>query len=154
MLERGRGETWVAVQVVLLGAIFFMPRFIGEDWGVFSGAATAIGFVISTIGVLIILAAAFFLGGNLTVFPKPKDNGRFVGSGVYAIVRHPMYSGVFLAGLGFALANNSLIALALATVLGIFFDRKAAREEIWLAEKYAEYPEYKKRVKKLIPFIY
>ncbi|GAB4546769.1 MAG: isoprenylcysteine carboxylmethyltransferase family protein [Anaerolineae bacterium] len=154
MSERGRGETWVAVQAVLLGGIFFAPRLINEDWGALSGTVTTIGYGISTLGVLIFLAAAFFLGRNLTVFPKPKDDGHFVGSGVYALVRHPMYSSVFLIGVGFALANNSSVALALAVILGIFFDRKAAQEEIWLTQKYAEYAEYKKRVKKLIPFIY
>jgi protein-S-isoprenylcysteine O-methyltransferase Ste14 len=39
-------------------------------------------------------------------------------------------------------------------VLAYFFDRKAAHEEIWLREKYSEYADYARAVKKFIPGVY
>jgi protein-S-isoprenylcysteine O-methyltransferase Ste14 len=39
-------------------------------------------------------------------------------------------------------------------VLAAFLDRKAAREERWLEEKFPDYPEYRRRVRKFIPFLY
>ena len=45
--------------------------------------------------------------------------------------------------------------LAYAAVVALFFDRKAAHEEAWLEAKYRDdYVAYKKRVKKLLPWIY
>jgi protein-S-isoprenylcysteine O-methyltransferase Ste14 len=74
--------------------------------------------------------------------------------GVYGIVRHPMYGGVTLAALGWSLFALSPLGVLLSMGLFAFFDRKAAQEEIWLAEKYPGYADYKQRVKKLIPFVY
>jgi len=36
----------------------------------------------------------------------------------------------------------------------VFFDVKSRLEERWLAEKFSAYPEYRTRVKKLIPWLY
>jgi protein-S-isoprenylcysteine O-methyltransferase Ste14 len=96
----------------------------------------------------------FHLGGNLTVFPRPIENGVLTQRGVYGLVRHPMYLGVCLLALGWSLFLTSPLAVALTVALGFFFDRKASREEIWLREKYADYPAYQQRVHKLIPWIY
>jgi len=38
--------------------------------------------------------------------------------------------------------------------LAVFFDRKAAYEEIWLRKKYRGYVDYARRVKKFIPGVY
>jgi protein-S-isoprenylcysteine O-methyltransferase Ste14 len=65
-----------------------------------------------------------------------------------------MYTGVILTALGWALFRPSPIALVLVVGLAIFFDRKAAREEVWLADKYPGYAEYRKRTRKLIPYLY
>ena len=74
--------------------------------------------------------------------------------GVYGLVRHPIYTAVILLALGYALAFNSVLAVLGALVLFIFFDSKARREELWLMEKYPDYGNYRKQVKKLLPGIY
>jgi protein-S-isoprenylcysteine O-methyltransferase Ste14 len=56
--------------------------------------------------------------------------------------------------LGWGLIWSSLATVVGALVLLVFFDFKARREECWLEAKFAGYAEYKRRVKKLIPFIY
>ena len=80
--------------------------------------------------------------------------GELIQSGLYGLVRHPMYGGVILSALGWALFRASLPALVLAVILAVFFDRKAHYEEKRLAAAYPEYPDYRRRVRKLIPFIY
>ncbi|MFN7210957.1 MAG: isoprenylcysteine carboxylmethyltransferase family protein, partial [Aggregatilineales bacterium] len=59
-----------------------------------------------------------------------------------------------LVAFGWSLWQTSLVALALSLALCLFFDRKAAQEERWLQAQYPEYAEYRRRVKKLIPFLY
>jgi protein-S-isoprenylcysteine O-methyltransferase Ste14 len=94
------------------------------------------------------------LGRSLTPLPYPREDGQLVQSGVYSIVRHPLYSGLIFAALSWAVFQFSLSHLVGAVILFIFFDAKARREEAWLSEKYQEYPNYQERVKKLIPGLY
>ncbi len=153
----GRGEAWVLGQVILLAAIALVPRHIPglPAWPEsLVGISMVIGVVLGLAGVILISLSALALGKNLTVFPRPKDNGALTQSGVYGIVRHPMYGSVLLMALGWSLFWTNLAALLLSLVLGLFFDRKAHREEGWLEQKYPDYGAYRQRVHKLIPWIY
>ncbi len=77
-----------------------------------------------------------------------------VQHGIYARLRHPLYTAVFCAVLGWSLVWQSWPALAFSLALGVFFDAKARREESWLREKFPEYPDYERRVRRFIPWIY
>jgi len=74
--------------------------------------------------------------------------------GAYRWMRHPIYAGVMLASLGWALWWLSLAGVLYLIVPAVFFDRKAAHEENWLREKYKEYAGYEQQVKKFIPGLY
>jgi protein-S-isoprenylcysteine O-methyltransferase Ste14 len=56
--------------------------------------------------------------------------------------------------IGYALTVQGWLTLLEALVLGIFFDIKSRREEIWLLEHFPDYANYRRKVAKLIPFIY
>jgi protein-S-isoprenylcysteine O-methyltransferase Ste14 len=140
----------LAFQVLLLLAIFFAPRqFEGlpalPDF--LAGVSAVAGVVIGAAGLALVGVSALHLGRNLTVFPRPKADGALTQTGVYGIVRHPMYGGVLLSALGWSLLRASLPGVILSLLLGLFFDRKARREEVWLVEKYPEYTEYRTRVR-------
>jgi protein-S-isoprenylcysteine O-methyltransferase Ste14 len=151
--SNSRGEMWVVVQFVLLFAILLAPFIVrGETW--IHPVGWIPGVIIGGIGAVFVLVSATNLGSSLTAFPRPVEHGKLTQHGIYGIVRHPMYCGVLLLSLGFSLFVLNPVSLILTAVLALFFDRKAAREEIWLAEKYPDYPAYKQRVKKLIPFVY
>jgi protein-S-isoprenylcysteine O-methyltransferase Ste14 len=149
--KTGRGESWVAVQIVLLLAILVCPSWPANLGGLVS---MLIGVLIGVVGLIIVILSASSLGSTLSVFPRPLDDGRLTQTGLYALVRHPIYCGVILSALGWVIFRASIPALVLTLILAIFFDRKAAREEIWLMQKYTEYGTYRQRVHKLIPFIY
>jgi protein-S-isoprenylcysteine O-methyltransferase Ste14 len=107
----------------------------------------ALGGVFGTWGILA-------LGRNLTAFPKPIEGGQLVTGGPYAYVRHPIYTGLILGTLGWAIFRASPLGVLLAVVLFLFFDLKSRQEERWLCEAYEGYAEYQKRVRKLVPLIY
>lgn len=75
-------------------------------------------------------------------------------SGLYGIVRHPMYAGYIPLFLGYYLLNTSLMNVAILILCyGFMFMRIHAEERILLQD--AEYQEYARRVKwRLIPFVY
>jgi protein-S-isoprenylcysteine O-methyltransferase Ste14 len=110
-----------------------------------------------------LVAAATFVGlaalaanrpGNFNIRPEVKPRARLVTDGIYAHVRHPMYLAVLL-GLLAALAADprpwrigAWLALLAALLL------KATREERLLAQRFAEYPAYAARTRRLLPGLY
>ena len=100
------------------------------------------------------LGCTIALGSNITPFPKPSEKAQLVRRGIFSLIRHPIYTGVMFASLGWALVWQSWPTLLMALVLILFFDAKARREEEWLREKFSEYGEYEKCVKRFIPRIY
>ncbi len=146
-----RGEWWVLVQSVLLVATALLPR-VGPPWGAPSqGLTRVLGL---GLGVTFVVLGARTLGASLTVLPRPHNNARFVQTGIYRLVRHPIYSGIIFLAVGWALWRTSVVHLALAAVLLGFFDAKARREEQWLMARFPEYTGYRRQVRKLIPGIY
>ena len=105
-------------------------------------------------GSCLLLAGLFRLGPNLTSLPFPRRSATLVQTGPYRFVRHPMYAGGIALAYGWALVVRGWLTLVYATALMIFLDIKSTREERWLADKFPEYPDYQRRVRKLIPFIH
>lgn len=146
-----RGEGWFVLQMVLFAVILLAPRIPAVTFPWWAGA----------IGVICVAAAGILgtwgmvaLGRNLTPFPRPLEGGSLVTQGPYAIVRHPIYSALVLGTFGWSLVRANLLGVFLAAILLAFFDLKSRREERWLAEAYGDYDAYRRRVRKLIPWIY
>jgi protein-S-isoprenylcysteine O-methyltransferase Ste14 len=112
----------------------------------------AIAFVAA--GVAFAIWATQSLGKAFTPFPRPNSEGTLSTTGPYGLARHPIYSGIILSAAAWAVLWQSLAGGACAAILFIFFDLKSRREELWLEEKFPDYPRYRARVKRLIPFAY
>jgi protein-S-isoprenylcysteine O-methyltransferase Ste14 len=146
-----RGEGWFALQMVLFAVILFAPRVPPLEFPLW---LRLLGLVILAVGGVFGTGGGLALGSNLTPFPKPIEGGTLVTSGVYGLVRHPIYTGLILGTLGWAIFRSNLLGVGLAVALFLFFDLKSRREERWLAEAYPGYEDYRKKVKKLVPYIY
>jgi protein-S-isoprenylcysteine O-methyltransferase Ste14 len=146
-----RGEGWFAIQLAIFAIILLVPDLDGVEFPLW---VRGLGGLLMAAAGLGGMAGILSLGSNLTPFPRPVPQGHLITHGVYGIVRHPIYSAIILAALGFGLLTGHWIRIGLAGVLLLFFDLKTRREERWLAQAYPEYAEYRQRVKKLIPGIY
>jgi len=141
----------VAGQGVLLTAVALLA--VGFRGGGFP-IVVMTGIALMLVGASVALAGAMALGRNLTPFPKPADSAQLVRHGIYAVIRHPLYTSVIAVAIGWALVWQSWPALLVAAMLIPFFHAKAHHEERWLREKFPEYAEYEKRVRRFIPWIY
>jgi protein-S-isoprenylcysteine O-methyltransferase Ste14 len=144
-----RGGAWVMAQFVLLPGVIVLGVMFHGDWTHVWLIAAGSG--VFALGGVFGLAGVAVLGRNRTPFPQPRVNSEFVQSGIYARVRHPLYTSVMLASLGWAFIWQSWPALVVALVLIPFFVAKARREERWLREKFPAYADYEKRVPRFVP---
>lgn len=152
-----RGEYWVVTQFLLLLAFVLLPIYQPSGLHLPFYAlyiALPITFILEFAAALLVVRGLSDLGQSLTPLPYPRQDGELVQSGVYGVVRHPIYSGIILAALGWAILQVSVLHLLGAIALFLFFNAKAGQEENWLSEKYPDYAEYRQHVKKLIPWIY
>lgn len=148
-----RGEGWVILQLILLAAIGLTGvAAVGSP--AWDGAPR----VVAAVAGLGLIAAGSIqgvrgirdLGTNLTPLPRPTAEGSLVETGIYARVRHPIYGGLILGGIGWGLLTASLPALGLGVLLVPFFWIKSSLEERWLETEFPAYPAYRQRTRRFI----
>ena len=93
------------------------------------------------------------LGTNWSVSLQMRENHSLVTSGVYARIRHPMYSSMFLLGIAQALfLPNWIVGPAYLLGFGALYVFRVKHEERMMLDKFgAEYEEYMKRSGQLFP---
>lgn len=84
-----------------------------------------------------------------------SDNQKVIDTGLYGIVRHPMYLATIFLFLSMPLILGSLISFIVFLIYPFIIIRRINNEEIVLEKELKGYKEYKKKVRyKLIPFIW
>lgn len=113
------------------------------------------GVALTVIGLALALWGRFYLGGNWSAQVELKRDHQLIRTGPYAIVRHPIYSGFMLAALGTAFVYGELHELLAFVLILIAWTYKSRLEEAFLVEQFgADYDQYRKQVKGLIPFVW
>jgi protein-S-isoprenylcysteine O-methyltransferase Ste14 len=142
-----RGEQYVIAQfsLFLFIAIGNVP-FIGDTITTFLAPLLIIS------GLFAVYKSAADLRDNLSPWPVPTDpesgRGSLVNTGIYAYVRHPMYTGVLLGMAGLSIITDSVARMVLTCALYYVLDVKSDYEEEKLGEIYGEeYRKYQQDVK-------
>ena len=114
------------------------------------------GFVIYLSAGILVIVGRVQLGkfGSGELITE-KDHKLYT-EGVYKYIRNPMYSGALIAVIGFGLVFRSIITLLFVSIFYfIVFKMRIDEEERLLHKAFGEeFTNYKKKSKKLIPFIY
>ena len=140
----------------MLIASVLLSALVGRGWGgSYAVAAYIAGGTLGALGLLLLGVAALQLRTALTPFPAPRAGKGLTTTGVFALVRHPMYGGGILIAFGWSIVFATVAGLVLTVALALFADLKARREEVWLTECFDEYEAYCEQTpRRLIPFVY
>lgn len=84
-----------------------------------------------------------------------QENQLVIDSGLYGIVRHPMYSSTTLMFLSIPLVLGSLIGFAIMLIYPFLIAARIKQEEYFLSENLPGYKEYLQKVRfRMIPYIW
>ncbi len=123
---------------------FFSPNHFVQGVGVF----------ICAVGIAFAIWARIQIGENWGMPMSLKEKPELVTSGPYRFVRHPIYTGLCVAMIG-SMITEGFLWFIWFIVLSPYFIYSANKEEkIMLLQFPDQYPDYMKRTKMLIPFIF
>jgi protein-S-isoprenylcysteine O-methyltransferase Ste14 len=138
-----------AANVWLAGGPVLRTRFVPP-----SSAAALGGLALVLGGLAFAVWARLHLGSNWSATVTLKEGHELVRSGPYALVRHPIYTGLLAALLGSAVMNGEMRSLAAVALLAVALLVKMRLEERWMVERFGEeYRQYRREVKALVPFV-
>lgn len=144
------------IRALIVVVVVILVRF-----GVFRGHGlntspwrSAFGLGLFALGLGFAIWARVHIGRNWGMPMTQKDEPELVTSGPYHLVRHPIYSGILVAGVGTAVGLTWLWLIAVG-LAGIYFLYSATVEERYLTEQFPDaYPAYKHSTKMLVPFVF
>jgi protein-S-isoprenylcysteine O-methyltransferase Ste14 len=116
----------------------------------------ALGLALTLAGIAFAIWARLVLGGNWSgLVMGVREGHELVRTGPYAIVRHPIYTGLIVAMVGTALTVGTLPAyLGVAAGLAGFLLRISIEERVLAAEFGDGHAAYRQRTRKLVPFVW
>lgn len=124
------GWLLVFAQVLVFAGFFLLP------WREPNALSLTLGFILAAGGIAIVLVTFRSLGDALTATPVPRSGAALRTHGVFALVRHPIYSGILLALLGFVIAVGSWWTLAWWLIAILIFLGKSRWEDSLLRAKH------------------
>ena len=144
---------------LLLAAILFsvphMPiSVLGEKFLPPTAWRFAAAAALTAAGLLMAAWARRYLGTNWSSTVTIKEGHELVTTGPYALVRHPIYTGLLLAFVGSAIAGGEWRGVLAVAIAFWALWRKLRIEEQWMHEQFGEaYQAYCRRVSALIPYV-
>ncbi|HTR82418.1 MAG TPA: isoprenylcysteine carboxylmethyltransferase family protein [Bacteroidota bacterium] len=113
-----------------------------------------IGCALTVSGLLFSIWARNHLGQNWSQAVTIKKDHELVTGGPYALVRHPIYTGLLLAFIGSALALGTLRGVLAVALIFVILWNKLRLEEKWMRAQFGKsYESYAQRVAALVPFV-
>jgi protein-S-isoprenylcysteine O-methyltransferase Ste14 len=158
--DRSRSET-VGLAAALVGLAIFPVFYVATGIPEAANRPAAAWAVV--VGALIFAAALWTfrrshkdLGRNWSITLELREKHKLVSTGIYAVIRHPMYTSFMLMGLGQAFLLPNWVA-GLSGLVGfavLFFLRVDKEEHMMLGAFGAEYRSYMEHTKRIIPYLY
>jgi protein-S-isoprenylcysteine O-methyltransferase Ste14 len=123
----------------------FMPQTLVSYWS---------GTLLLALGLAFSVWARVYLGRNWSATVTVKEDHELIRGGPYALVRHPIYSGLLLAFIGSAIARTEWRGVLAVLIVLVALWRKLRLEERFMSETFGdEYRRYREHTAALIPYL-
>ncbi|HSN19912.1 MAG TPA: methyltransferase [Usitatibacter sp.] len=138
-------RAYAAAQMALL-AVYAAILLWNPGGPLFASASAAMAGNALAIAGLVVIALGFLaLRGNIQVAPHTKAGAHLVQSGIYRVLRHPIYTGIAACVAGLWLREPTLAAAVAGVAVIAFLGVKRRVEERFLLAAYPGYAEYRTR---------
>ena len=147
------------VVVKLSGLMFFIGFILAGlgvrfNWYVLPTSVTIIGAVLF-LAAYVLYAEVLRENTYLSRTIEVQDGQKVVDTGLYGLVRHPMYSATLILFLSMPIILGSVFAFCVFLAYPFIIAKRIKHEETFLEENLEGYREYKQKVKyRLIPFVW
>jgi protein-S-isoprenylcysteine O-methyltransferase Ste14 len=113
-----------------------------------------LGAAVTIAGLLFAVWARVHLGRNWSRSVTIKQDHELIITGPYAVVRHPIYTGILTGFLGMAIAISQVRGLIVFALVLLAFWMKLRMEEEWMRSQFGEtYAIYAERTAALVPYL-
>jgi protein-S-isoprenylcysteine O-methyltransferase Ste14 len=114
-----------------------------------------LGAVVTIAGLLFAVWAREHLGSNWSRSVTIKQGHELITTGPYAVVRHPIYTGILTGFLGVAIAISQVRGLIVFVLIFLVFWVKLRMEEQWMRTQFGEtYATYAHQTAALVPYLF
>jgi protein-S-isoprenylcysteine O-methyltransferase Ste14 len=114
-----------------------------------------LGAVITIAGLLFAVWARAHLGTNWSRSVTIKQDHELITTGPYALVRHPIYTGILFGFVGMAIAIAQVRGFIVIALIFLAFWLKFRREEQWMRSQFGEtYSTYASHTAALVPYLF
>jgi len=139
-----------------LALLWFLPFAEGEEiLNLRADFWPYLGLLLFSIGGFVRIAALRELAENFSAYVTLQPNHRLVQEGIYASIRHPLYLSLLLIPTGIALVFASLLAVPILMLALAFVLDRMRREDGLLASHFgAQFEDYRRRTRRLIPLVF
>jgi protein-S-isoprenylcysteine O-methyltransferase Ste14 len=156
--QDGDTRTWIGLAWLLgvLGGVVLANEGVGPVIARHNVPLFAVGISLAFLGIALRLWAVRTLGRFFQLVLVVQSDHHVVSNGPYRVIRHPSYAGPVLACLGIGLALDHWVSLALCFTLptAAIVHRILVEEKMLVGGLGAEYEEYRRRTKRLVPFVW
>lgn len=146
--------------VIKLSGLMFILGFVVAglgvrfNWFILPKTVSIIGaaaFILAYVIYAEVLRENTYLSRNI----KVQQNQKVIDTGLYSVVRHPMYSATLLLFLSMPIVLGSVYSFLIFLLYPFIIIKRIKSEEEFLLKELSGYDEYTKKVKwRLIPFIF
>lgn len=143
---------FVLIQFVLFALYVIDYNIFGADFEIQNWLKIG-SIVLGFIGAVVITFGIINLNDNLTPFPTPRRNSILISGGIYKYIRHPIYTGIILLFVAYALFSGSVGRVVITGILTLVFYYKSELEEKLLIERFPRYSDYKVATGRFFPKI-
>jgi protein-S-isoprenylcysteine O-methyltransferase Ste14 len=157
-VREDRSNRWVIAALTVIGLVAgYLPALTDRMnfWTIDGNAVRWLGVALYAVGGALRLWPVYVLGYRFSGFVAIQPGHALLTTGIYSIIRHPSYLGLFVNAMGWALAFRSGVGVLLALMTLVpLVGRIVAEERLLQSQFGSEYDAYRARTSRLIPGVW